>query len=241
MLELMRLNHDVSVLDLDYKTNMYGSPLLHVVDSTALYTTLNAAFIIWISRAKSRTGLLLCFCTNASTTMLCQKSSPLIENLPWSRRCNISLLRPKFCCVRHIKKKFTKNCKGFPGSNHKHFTKDRAAINSFYFATFIKLVSHLAEFHFFVWTCIQRRKRFVRDSCSVSRPASKCTRKHANTWTTRIYILKKGLLRHGQPTLRTLHILLPHVVESVRAGWKRTWARACRIWCNAARVSRCRS
>ena len=46
MLELMRLNHDVSVLDLDYKTNMYCSPLLHVVDSTALYTTLNAAFII---------------------------------------------------------------------------------------------------------------------------------------------------------------------------------------------------
>ena len=45
MVESMRLNYDVLVLDSTYKANKYRLPLLHVVDSTALHTTFSAAFV----------------------------------------------------------------------------------------------------------------------------------------------------------------------------------------------------
>lgn len=43
-LELMRLNHDVLVVDSIYKTNEYIKPLLHIVASTEMRTTFCAAF-----------------------------------------------------------------------------------------------------------------------------------------------------------------------------------------------------
>ena len=45
MVEFVRLNHDVLVLDSTYKTNKYRLPLLHVVGPTALHTTFSTAFV----------------------------------------------------------------------------------------------------------------------------------------------------------------------------------------------------
>ena len=150
MVELMRLNHNVLVLDSAYRTNKYRLPLLLAVVSTALHTTFFASVVFMKNENEDSSRTAVGILYKLMHTNALQKGFAVDRELAL-----ISALRYQFpedstlLCVWHIEKNITKNCKGSLGSSHEQFMKDWAAVRSFYFANFTKLVIHLADIHYF--------------------------------------------------------------------------------------------